>query len=105
MTMDIDIFVVTVAWCVCSSSDDMVHLHDALFTNYKNNVRPVRNQQHAVHVNISFNIIMIHDLVRLKAIFGKPHDDGLCFDLFANCTWLLCFKNGGINCTLYMAEL
>ena len=105
MTMDIDIFVFTVAWCVCSSSDDMVHLHDALFTNYKNNVRPVRNQQHAVHVNISFNIIMIHDLVRLKAIFGKPHDDGLCFDLFANCTWLLCFKNGGINGTLYMAEL
>ncbi|XP_061188762.1 neuronal acetylcholine receptor subunit alpha-7-like [Saccostrea echinata] len=48
--------------CVCSSSDDIVNLHDSLFKNYRNSVRPVRNQHDAVHVNISFNIIMIHDL-------------------------------------------
>lgn len=53
----------TVHHCSCSSSDDIVNLHDSLFKNYKNNVRPVRNQHDAVHVNISFNIIMIHDLV------------------------------------------
>ncbi|KAJ8302592.1 hypothetical protein KUTeg_018988 [Tegillarca granosa] len=33
-----------------------------MFKDYKKNIRPVKNQNHAVHVNLSFFIIMIHDL-------------------------------------------
>ncbi|KAK3086744.1 hypothetical protein FSP39_022728, partial [Pinctada imbricata] len=45
-----------------ASADDVGRLHDNLFKGYRKNIRPVRNQFDAVNVNISFFIIMIHDL-------------------------------------------
>ena len=46
-----------------ATAHDHARLHETLFENYKRFVRPVFNQSEALQVNISFFIIMIHDLV------------------------------------------
>ncbi|XP_069113456.1 acetylcholine receptor subunit alpha-L1-like isoform X1 [Argopecten irradians] len=45
-----------------ATANDVSKLHDDLFRDYRKSVRPVRNQDDAVILNISFFIIMIHDL-------------------------------------------
>ena len=46
-----------------ATAHDHARLHETLFENYKKFIRPVYNQSEALQVNISFFIIMIHDLV------------------------------------------
>ena len=46
-----------------ATSDDMIRLRRDILSNYSRGIVPKHNQSQALHVNMSFFLIMIHNLV------------------------------------------
>ncbi|GFN92346.1 hypothetical protein PoB_001885200 [Plakobranchus ocellatus] len=64
------------------SSNDMVRLRNDLLTNYSVGVLPLRNQSVSLPVNMSFFLIMIHNLCS-TGIYGMPRGEKSTHSSFA----------------------